>query len=642
MGLITVIIPVYNVKKYLEKCLSSVIDQTYRELEILLVEDGSTDGSSMICDQFAARDTRIRVIHQVNHGVSYSRNVGLDQAAGEYIFFVDSDDYLEKTALEQLYAIAVQYGCDVVQAVNDKDGLQERVNRITVFGKHELVESRLIPCFVCNKLYRSTLLEKMRFVEGRISEDFEWLYRVVYAADSIVLLQEILYHVVESPGSLSRGIFSERKLDAIGFCEEKMDFYQQKKETAAYWKAQKQYISILIDSYQNAAEAGAVQYLDGIVWKIWLQRKLIWKNSQASLKWKVFVLFFLLKQGRHKITGFLYSFVRNHKAWREREQVIHPGKKNPDKIFYCIRFDNESFGLLTVWKFVIGHLAYASANGYIPIIDLKNYYSFMLQDENKKYHENAWDYYFQQPQKKYSLEEVMQSRNVILGYKNMQTKMPLPLIDLPMDQSILSEWYALSKQLPIQEAVAARVAEEREKLFPSGARILGASVRMEYNYLQEIGNKIVEGHPAQPTVEELLEEIDQCMQEWSCDYCFVTVDDQICFERIKDHLGEKCLCLDRHRYHFYQKADLQQPSGGNFSLHKSHSSRHEVKKIRLETMEQTGTRTTVTEYLAELQLLAACTCLLAGKSSGNAYAYLLNNCGYEKVKIYEKGIISIK
>ena len=112
--MISVIVPVYNVEKYLRQCLDSVLAQTYRELEIILVDDGSTDGSGAICDEYATRDSRIKVVHQQNGGLSSARNAGLDLATGEYVAFVDSDDYIHETMLELLYQALVENNADTV------------------------------------------------------------------------------------------------------------------------------------------------------------------------------------------------------------------------------------------------------------------------------------------------------------------------------------------------------------------------------------------------------------------------------------------------------------------------------------------------------------------------------------------------
>jgi len=113
VDLISVIIPVYNVEPYLKKCLDSVVTQTYKEIEIILVDDGSTDGSGPICDEYAAQDKRIRVIHKRNGGLSDARNVGLDRCSGRYVTFIDSDDYVASDYVERLYRILVEYNADI-------------------------------------------------------------------------------------------------------------------------------------------------------------------------------------------------------------------------------------------------------------------------------------------------------------------------------------------------------------------------------------------------------------------------------------------------------------------------------------------------------------------------------------------------
>ena len=172
--LISVVIPVYNIEKYLERCVYSVREQTYKNLEIILVDDGSTDNSGLICDKLAAEDAGIRVFHKKNGGSSSARNLGISKAQGEYIGFVDSDDYIEPDMYELLYAAIQEYDADIAQI--GRDEIDEKGNRLpniceppqqAIFIESETFLKELLmhrgDCSFCTKLVRRNLFESMQF-----------------------------------------------------------------------------------------------------------------------------------------------------------------------------------------------------------------------------------------------------------------------------------------------------------------------------------------------------------------------------------------------------------------------------------------------------------------------------------------------
>lgn len=322
----------------------------------------------------------------------------------------------------------------------------------------------------------------------------------------------------------------------------------------------------------------------------------------------------------------IYLFLFDHGNWEEREQKRSFGKRNPDKTFYVIRFDKTRFGLMTIWKFVLAHLDYARKQGYIPIIDLKNYYSRMIQNPDDAGRENAWEYYFEQPEKEYTLEEVYQSRNVILALKNIKLSEGVQLVRLPMEEEEFRFWSDISSQIPVKKEVEQAAQEIREKIFPKGEKILGASIRFEYSFLQETNKKIVDGHPVQPEVEEFVQDIKAHMEEWGCTCCFLAVDDDSVLKLLRERLGDKCIYLERWRRSYWEEKRLGINKPGYSYVG---SMGNTVKKRGI-------------EYLTELILLSQCDCLLAGRSSGNIFAYLKNGRCYEHVSIYEKGEIKIE
>lgn len=231
--LISVIIPVCNVEKYLHRCVDSVIAQTYQNLEIICVDDGSVDESGKICDQYAVRDARIKVIYQENQGLSAARNKGLDAAEGEYIAFVDSDDYILEDMYKKMLDKLLNYNVDLCVCqwqYEFSDGRQvvKRKNIApTIYGRKTSLEfarflymgnyENGVVVVAWNKLYRRTLLDKIRF-EGRIHEDEAFSGRIMAKNISVYVMEEQFYVYAQNGDSLTNKPFSANKfffLDAL-------------------------------------------------------------------------------------------------------------------------------------------------------------------------------------------------------------------------------------------------------------------------------------------------------------------------------------------------------------------------------------------------------------------------------------------
>ncbi len=209
--MISIIIPVYNVKPYLERCLCSVISQTYSDLEIIVIDDGSNDGSAEICDDFMRQDPRITVIHQENAGLSSARNRGLDIANGEWIAFLDSDDWIEPDMLQTLYELATNYHADISSCATINEIRGETENKhydglIREFCFNEmiggLISGEFIRFEVWNKLWRRSIIKDLRFKVGQVSEDVYFDFRAFHLANKLVHINNPLHHyVVNRPGS---------------------------------------------------------------------------------------------------------------------------------------------------------------------------------------------------------------------------------------------------------------------------------------------------------------------------------------------------------------------------------------------------------------------------------------------------------
>ena len=208
--MISVIVPVYNVENYLRQCLESVINQTYSDLEVLIINDGSTDSSGAICDEY--KDRRFQVYHTENHGLSAARNYALDRAHGDYIAFLDSDDWLEESALEQFLTVSETTGADIVacrffQEYADKTVKPGGVDTefivkgsnilSTMVIDHKLTED------VWNKFYRASLFDSIRYPEGLIFEDKATTYKLLQKASALAYTPASLIHYRNRTNSLS-------------------------------------------------------------------------------------------------------------------------------------------------------------------------------------------------------------------------------------------------------------------------------------------------------------------------------------------------------------------------------------------------------------------------------------------------------
>ena len=210
--MISVIVPVHNVEKYLHRCLDSIIGQTYKALDIIIVDDGSTDGCGKICDEYAKRDSRIRVFHTENHGLSAARNVGLDNldSKSEFICFVDSDDWIEPDMYEHLLETSKKTGADLVSCgfykdFSDGSSRTSDCKGYVLDGRDILygLYSFKISDLVWNKLWRVSSFETKRFLVGRIHEDTEIMPRLLCDTVSYVNTKEPKYHYIQRDDSLS-------------------------------------------------------------------------------------------------------------------------------------------------------------------------------------------------------------------------------------------------------------------------------------------------------------------------------------------------------------------------------------------------------------------------------------------------------
>lgn len=260
--LVSIIIPVYNVLPYLENCLNSVLNQTYKNIEVILINDGSTDGSGEICDKYASQDERIIVFHQKNRGQSVARNVGLELAKGKYVSFVDSDDYINKKMIEKLYNNKVENGfvmCQKTQ-VDESDNilcLCKKVKEIEIGKREYLHRLKNNPDYVVvwGKLYDKTLFEDITFLEDIQYEDEDIMPQLVYNSKKIQILSEGLYFYRVRANSTMTQKYSRKNLDIIDICEKRIVRYKEWKMYSMYKWAVKDYYLQLIKLLAKAEMA---------------------------------------------------------------------------------------------------------------------------------------------------------------------------------------------------------------------------------------------------------------------------------------------------------------------------------------------------------------------------------------------------
>ena len=237
--LISIIIPVYNVANDLDRCIRSVAGQTYRNMEILLIDDGSTDGSGDICETYADGDGRIQVYHKENGGLSSARNFGIRKAAGNVFAFVDSDDCIHNRMIEILYRNLCDENADISvgeyrRVEKNSAVVQEAVSGITAARSSAEALALLLgrdPMYntgvVCNKLFRRKVFEGVEFPEGRLHEDEFVIHLLFGNAGRIVYTSDILYYYFVREESIT-GSYSKKRLDALDAYEERFRYYERK------------------------------------------------------------------------------------------------------------------------------------------------------------------------------------------------------------------------------------------------------------------------------------------------------------------------------------------------------------------------------------------------------------------------------
>lgn len=316
-SLISIIVPVYKVEPYIHRCVDSILKQTYKNLEIILVDDGSPDDCGKICDEFAKKDLRVKVVHKENGGLSSARNAGLDIAQGEYISFIDSDDYIVENFIENLYKLCMDNNVEIAECdfekfeddIEKKNNIEEVVN---IYSSDEMQkrlydEAYVRTIVVWNKLYKKNIYSDLRFPLGRIHEDEYTTYKAFYKCNTNIAVTNLkLYYYRTHSGSIMGQKFNPKRLDALEGLRERKEFYKNLKEQDLYLKTLINYDGMLKKFYyitkENINESEI--YLRDILYKA--------KENYNEIKnMKEISRFYKIKSKLFISSPSLYNRIRN-------------------------------------------------------------------------------------------------------------------------------------------------------------------------------------------------------------------------------------------------------------------------------------------------------------------------------------------
>lgn len=272
--LISVIMPIYKVEPYLRRAVDSVLNQTYKNIQVILVNDGSPDDCSLICDEYARKDSRVMVIHKENGGLSDARNAGLLEVKGEYVAFVDSDDYLTADFLEILYQACITTNSDIsICQYKEVSGEELESSyqyfsdipekNITAYNRKELLcnlydyyhKDSTYFVVAWNKLYKKSLWDGITYPLGRIHEDEATTYKIFDRAEKGIYISVPLYGYFQAPGSITRTQFSLKRLDWMTAMKERIEFFEERGETECLSYAYRALADASIHYYKQLSEA---------------------------------------------------------------------------------------------------------------------------------------------------------------------------------------------------------------------------------------------------------------------------------------------------------------------------------------------------------------------------------------------------
>lgn len=303
--IISIIVPVYNVEEYLQRCIDSILNQRFKDFELILINDGSTDNSLKICKEYSLSDSRVKVINKENGGLSSARNAGINIAKGKYIGFVDSDDWINEEMYQTLYNLLQEYDCDIAECcykkVYDEKIIEKQKKRyeISILSNIKILESMYVNNFAgstisVNKLYKSSLFKNIRFPEGKLNEDQFTTYKIYFNSRKVVSINREMYYYYQSGNSITRSEFSIKKLDAIEAIESSKRFFEKNNlydlvlwnDTLYSFVLIKYYIILLENAeFDNKYRNSILEKFRGRFW-------LFIKNEHISIREKFLLVLF--------------------------------------------------------------------------------------------------------------------------------------------------------------------------------------------------------------------------------------------------------------------------------------------------------------------------------------------------------------
>lgn len=352
-------------------------------------------------------------------------------------------------------------------------------------------------------------------------------------------------------------------------------------------------------------------------------------RGRVTLRSRIKRIFWLLGQCLTHPRQSILKAKEKFRAISMREKYVSPGTENPDKTFYLIRLLPGSEGLIASYMYFLRELQELEKTNYIPVIDMRwAFYLSAHNGPNEVGKVNAWELYFQ-PVAGYSLEDIEHSRNVICGGAGFRDERDryfsqcLLREDSEEARAWFNEWCALNhKYIKLQPKLETQFSEEFMSLI-GDTRTIGVEIREGYSILHKLNYELADNHPAQPEMEQFIEDIKDYMQQWNCDRVFVSTESQQTIECLQEAFGEKLIFTQRKRKNFA----LDSPE----AFHEE-----ELRYYKQLSREQINI-----DYLKEIYILSRCTCLLAGRSNSILAAALWNGGQYEHYHIYDLGTYTV-
>lgn len=321
---VSIIVPVYKVEDYIHRCMNSLLSQNFSSYEIILVDDGSPDNCGVICDNYAKQNNHVKVIHKSNGGLSSARNAGLLEAHGDYVFFVDSDDWISSDAISTLYSIASKSNADIVSGsyviAKDERKIRDSKNNVTVYSRDQAMEfylktgmSNIISEYPAwSKLYKRNLFDDIQFPQGQLYEDVATVFKLIKKSSIYAKTEKVIYYYFRNSSSITHNKFKVADLDAIKVGKQLVRETKQEKriiQKYAYQKQVRGYFSVLCKIAMYGCDASVNNEKDIISKCIDVLKANYWvlAKSEMPLSRKLILTGLCIN---HKIVFTMFKIIR--------------------------------------------------------------------------------------------------------------------------------------------------------------------------------------------------------------------------------------------------------------------------------------------------------------------------------------------